>query len=91
MTVQLDQDREWFLSVFFMEDGKFDKFSLDEETASDSHYEFDDEAAIREMFYMQGDEKRYLDEIFVRCIAEYGGKKLTKLLTPYLTAQYHYR
>lgn len=43
LTIQLDDQGIWFLSVFVNDDESFDKFSLDHEEASDSHYEFRDE------------------------------------------------
>ena len=51
LTVQLEETRYWFLSVFIKEDGTFNKFSLDYEGASDSHYEFTSEAAIRDILF----------------------------------------
>ena len=51
LTVQLEETRYWFLSVFIKEDGAFNKFSLDYEGASDSHYEFANEAAVRDILY----------------------------------------
>ena len=47
LIIQLDAERYYFLSVFIGEDGRLDKFSLDEEGAADSHYEFKEEREIR--------------------------------------------
>ena len=72
LTVQLEPDAWWFLSVFFTEEGDFDLFSLDYEAADDSHYEFTDEEAVRRTIYKEGDESLYLHEIFIRYIKEFG-------------------
>ena len=90
LTIQLEETRYWFLSVFIKEDGTFRKFSLDYEAASDSHYEFVNEAAIRDLVYQPGDEKLLFDEILIRYIAQHSGDALLHLISPYITAQFHY-
>ena len=90
LTVQLDQERLWFLSVFVGEDGDLKKFSLDYEGAADSHYEFTAEKAIRDKLYFPGDEKLYFHDILVRYVKEYGGNALLNQIMPHVTAQYHY-
>lgn len=90
MTVQLEEKRVWFLSVFKNENGDSDKYSLDEETASDSHYTFTDEEKIRSLLYEKGDENRYLDEILIRYLKSHSGAELLHLILPYVTAQFHY-
>ena len=47
LRIQLDSKQLWFLSVFVRDDGRFEKYSLDKETANDSHYEFTNEQVIR--------------------------------------------
>ncbi len=49
----MDTERYYFLSVFIGEDGIFDKYSLDEEGAEDSHSEFKEEREIRKNFMWQ--------------------------------------
>lgn len=39
--IPLDDQRKYFLSVFYKQDGTVEKYSLDVETASDTHIEFD--------------------------------------------------
>ena len=73
MTVQLEPERYWFLSVSFRENGTFDTFSLDYEDANDSHYEFREEQKIRRALYKAGDEELYLHEVLSRFIRENGG------------------
>lgn len=90
MRIQLEEKRLWFLSVFMSEGGALNKYSLDEESASDSHYEFTDEAKIRSLLYEKGDENRYLDEIFIRWLGSHSGKDLLRLIMPYVTAQFHF-
>lgn len=90
LTVQLEEKRYWFLSVFIKEDGTFSKFSLDEESADDSHYEFVNEAAIRDKIYQPGDERLLLDDILIRYAGENGAGSLLSLIGPYITAQFHY-
>ncbi len=90
MTVCLDTERYWFLSVFFNDKGSFDKFSLDYEAASDSHYEFSDETAVRKLLYKPGDENRYFHRILKDYVTEYGGFKLRELIYPYVTASFHF-
>ena len=90
LTVQLDEERLWFLSVFVGEDGGLKNFSLDYEGAADSHYEFTAEKAIRDKLYRPGDEKLYFHEILVRYVKEYGGNALLNQIMPQVTAQFHY-
>lgn len=90
LTIQLDSARVWFLSVFVNDDGTFDKFCLDYEMASDSHYEFRNEAGLRKSIYCPGDEKKYLAEVLIRYVQTYGGGALLSKLYPFITAQFHY-
>ncbi len=91
VTYQLDKERLWFLSVFLSEDGTFDlKFSLDKEAASDSHYEFTNEAELRKALKQPGDEELYLHEILIRYANKHGAASLLSVIYPYVTAQFHY-
>ncbi|MGN0159023.1 MAG: hypothetical protein ACI39W_07795 [Brotaphodocola sp.] len=90
LQIQLDEKRLWFLSVFVYENGSFDKYSLDREAASDSHYEFQAEQEIRKKLYVSGDENQYFHEILIRYVKEHGGETLRSLIMPYVTAQYHF-
>lgn len=90
LQIQLDSQRLWFLSVFVREDGSFEKYSLDKETAEDSHYEFVEERKIRNSLYTVGDESRYFHEILIRYAEAHGGNGLLNLIRPYITAQFHY-
>ncbi len=91
VTYQLDKERLWFLSVFISEDGTSDlKFFLDKEAASDSHYEFTNEVAIRKTLKQPGDEELYLHEILIRYANKHGAASLLSVIYPYVTAQFHY-
>lgn len=90
LTIQLDNQGIWFLSVFVKEDGRFEKYSLDYDMASDSHYEFRDEKGLRKKIYSSGDEKKYLAEVLIRYVQMKGGNALLSALYPFITAQYHY-
>lgn len=90
ITIQLEEKRLWFLSAFINECGTLDKYSLDKEDAFDSHYEFTDEKAIRNLLYEKGDENRYLDEILSRYLKSHSSAELLNLIMPYVTAQFHY-
>ena len=90
MRIQLDEEAEWFLSVFVLADGSFDRYSLDLELTSDSHYEFSDEEKVRQALYQPGDENRYFAEILIRYMAEHGGSRLLEKIRPFVTAQFHY-
>lgn len=90
LTIQLDNQGIWFLSVFVKEDGRFEKYSLDYEMASDFHYEFRDEKGLRKKIYSTGDEKKYLAEVLIRYVQMNGGNALLSALHPFITAQYHY-
>ena len=72
LTIQLEPDRWWFLSVYYLETGEFDRFYLDYEAADDEHYMFKDEEKLRKVLYKKGDEKLYLHEIMIRYIHETG-------------------
>jgi len=88
MTLQLEEKRIWFLSVFFNDDGTFSKFSLDAEYASDSHYEFYAEDKIRELLYQEGDEDRYFHEILIRYVQNQSGSALLSLIEPFITMSF---
>ena len=90
MTIQLEEERVWFLSVFINEDNTLNKFSLDKELASDSHYEFKAEAEIRKELFQKGDEEKFLHEILIAFLKNQSGEKLLAVLRPYITAQYHF-
>ena len=90
LTIPLDDQGVYFLSVFIEEDGNFDKYSLDCELASDSHYEFFNEKEIRKLLYQEKDEDLYLDEIFSRYLRDHTGDKLIELIGPFITATYHF-
>ena len=90
LTILLDNQGIWFLSVFVKEDGRFEKYSLDYEMASDFHYEFRDEKGLRKKIYSSGDEKKYLAEVLIRYVQMNGGNALLSALHPFITAQYHY-
>ncbi len=90
LTIQLDDAGEWFLSVFVRNDGTFEKYSLDQEIASDSHYEFCNEKELRRKIYSPGDENKYLAEVLIGYVSLYGGNSLVKALRPFLTAEYHF-
>lgn len=87
---QLDNEKLWYLSVFVCDDGSFDKFSLDKESACDSHFEFKDEQKIRNSLYVSGDESKYLHQIMRCCVKEHGGEMLRMRIMPYVTQQYHF-
>ena len=63
-------------------------YSLDKETADDSHYEFRDAESIRAVL------KDTSDRTFEECIRKYtlenGGEKTLSLIYPYIVAQFHY-
>ena len=90
MRIRLDSKRLWFLSVFIGADGSLENYSLDQESANDSHYEFVEEQKIRDSLYVPGDENKYFHEILIRYINEHDGEELLNLIKPYITAQFHY-
>ena len=90
LRIRLDSKQLWFLSVFVCDDGRFEKYSLDKETANDSHYEFTNEQAIRKNIYAPGDEKKYFHEILARYVQANGGEALLSQIMPYVTAQFHF-
>lgn len=90
LQIRLVEEQPWYLSVFVREDGSFEKYTLDKETAEDSHYEFTEEQKIRTALYQPGDEKLRFHEILIRYAKERGGNGLLNLIRPYITAQFHY-
>lgn len=90
ISVQLDEKAEWFLTVFILESGEIEEYSLDLELAEDSHYEFADEDGVREVLRADGDDGRYLDEVFARVVKESGGYALLNRISEFITAQFHY-
>lgn len=90
LRIQLDNEHLWYLSVFIRDDGIFEKYSLDKESATDSHYEFVEESKIRTNLYASGDENKYFHEILIRHIHEHGGEALLSRIMPYVTKQFHF-
>lgn len=90
LRIQLDDRGIWFLSVFVNSTGSLDKYSLDKELASDSHYIFSDEIGVRKKLYRPGDNCRCFDDILIRYVKQYGGEALLSALYPYITARYHF-
>lgn len=78
------------MSVFIRDDGIFENYSLDKESANDSHYEFVEEQKIRKNLYISGDENKYFHEILIRYIQEHGGDSLLSQIMPYVTKQFHF-
>ena len=76
LSAQLDEKSYYYLSVFFDEEGTIQNYSLDEEAAHDSHYEFQNEKAVRWRVYQPGDEHKYLHEIFSCYIKKSGRRAL---------------
>lgn len=90
LQIQLDNEQQWYLSVFVREDGSFENYSLDKEAANDSHYEFAEEQKIRKILYAPGDENKYFHEILVRYVQVHGGESLLSQIMPYVTKQFHF-
>ena len=90
LRIRLDSKQLWFLSVFVRDDGRFEKYSLDKETANDSHYVFTNEQVIRKNIYAPGDENKYFHEILARYVQANGGEALLSQIMPYVTAQFHF-
>ena len=91
VVIQLDNNHRWFLSIFFDDVTEaLLKYDLDYEGSYESHFEFKDEAAIREKIYQPGDEEKYLEDLFIRFIEEHSGEELQALVKQYSTAQFFY-
>ena len=91
LTVQLDRERYWFLSIFFdTTSSKIKQYSLDYEAASDSHYVFTDESKARTLLFDGEYSELYLDELFSKYIEEHGGFALQKAIDPIIISQYHF-
>ena len=91
MHIQIDKDAYWYLSIFFFNDsGQFNMYSLDYEGASDSHYEFKDEMAVRRALDAENENDKYLDEIMTQYILNFSPWQLLDAIMPYITAQFHY-
>ena len=86
---QLDSECLWFLSVFVCDDGRFDIYSLDKESANDSHFQFVEEWEIRKKLGVSDDNK-YFHEILMRCVQEYGGEFVLNQIMPYVTAKFSF-
>lgn len=90
LQIQLDNEHLWYLSVFVRDDGSFEKYSLDEASANDSHYEFVEEQKIRKSMYSVGDENKYFHEILIPYVQAFGGEALLNQIMPYVTEQFHF-
>lgn len=90
LRIQLDQEGLWFLSVFVRDDGSLEKYSLDKESANDSHYIFAEEQKIRKSLYAFGDERKYFHEILIRYVHDHGAHALLNLIMPHVTEQFHF-
>ena len=87
---QLDESQLWYLSVFVQEDGTFEKFSLDNEAANDSHYEFVEEERIRESLCSSNTETQYFHQILMQYVRKHGGNALRSKIMPYVNNQHHF-
>ena len=74
LRIQLYSKRQWFLSVFVRDDGRFEKYSLDKETAIDSHYVCIYDLGIRKNIYAPGDEINYFHVFLARYVEANGAK-----------------
>lgn len=90
LQILLDNEHLWYLSVFVRDDGSLEKYSLDKETANDSHYEFVEEQKIRKSIYLPGDENKFFHEILIRYVQAHGSNALLSLIMPYVTGQFHF-
>lgn len=90
MTVQLDDEAVWFLSVFFNEDGTFSVYSLDRELEDDSHFQFTDEVNIRKKLQIENDEDLCLDEVFIHFLKKNEGDDLLRMILPFVTSIYQF-
>ncbi len=90
MRIQLDDRNQWFLSVFRYDDDTFDKFSLDNEVASDSHYEFSNEKGIRKVLCSRKNKKEHFAEVLITYVEKHGGDELLKQIRPFVTKEYHF-
>ncbi len=90
LKIQLDDECLWYLSVFLHQDGSFEKYSLDKETANDSHYEFVEEQAVRKKLNAVGEEDKFFHEILIRYVKSCGGNELLNQILPYVTKQFHF-
>ena len=87
---QLDEKGVWYVRSFTCDDGTFEMYSLDCERASDSHYEFKDEAGVKKRLAGPEDGDKTLEELMIRFVAEHGGDALVDAIHPFITAQFHY-
>ena len=85
---QLDLKRIWFLTTYYDKNKKVRMYSLDKETANDSHYEFTDADSIRAKIDDGSD--RTFEECIRKYTLENGGEKTLSLIYPYIVAQFHY-
>ena len=90
LTVQLDKAGIWFLSAFIGSDGKLKKYSLDRETANDSHYEFCDEYSIRKIMALPEETESDFADVLIRYGNQYGEKSMLDVILPFVTKQYHF-
>lgn len=90
LTVQLDKTGIWFLTAFVGFDGKLENYSLDRETADDSHYEFCDEYSIRKIVSLPEEAKGDFADLLIRYVNQYGEKSMFDVILPFVTKQYHY-
>ncbi len=90
MRIQLDESGRWFLSVFRNEDGTLDKYSLDDECADDSQYEFVDEIGVKKKLCTHENENKYLAEIMIDFIKSHSASELLKQIYPFVTKEFHY-
>ena len=92
MRIPLEKTKYWFLSVFIGDDGVLDKYSLDYEGASDSHYEFNISLKEASEVFREyiGKGPCYLDEALARYVSDHDGSILQEKLLPYIGASYSY-
>lgn len=88
LKISLEPERTWFLSVYLSEKGEAERFTLDRRSVSVQHYEFHDEAGIRKKLHKNGDEGRYLHEIFAAYLKQHTGNELLAVIREFIDEEY---
>ncbi len=94
-TILLEKTRYFFLSLFYLQDGTFEKYCFDIEAANDSHYEFGFQGEERLRHFLSANKDIPLSEVLIKAFDDIGDDdnskaKLLSFISDISSMQFHY-
>lgn len=93
--ILLEKTRYFFLSMFYLQDGTFEKYCFDIEAANDSHYEFGLQGEEKLRHFLSADTNISLSEALIKAFDNIGDDdsakaKLLSFISDISSMQFHY-